>query len=81
MSTIARNSEWINRLPHIYEIDDLMEFCCKYSHLYIYGRGEAQEWLLRFLDMCGVIIEGYVVSFNPCEEDFCYKKLPVKVIV
>lgn len=80
MSTIARNKHWINRLPHIYELDDLLDFCGKYSHLYIYGRGEAQEWLLRFLDMCGVKVDGYVVSFNPCEENFCYKQLPVKQI-
>ena len=81
MSTIKRNKHWINRLPHIYEIDDLLDFCRKNKRIYIYGRGEAQEWLVRFLDMCGgVNVEGYVVSFNPDESDFCYRKLPVKLI-
>ena len=81
MSTIARNKHWINRLPHIYEIDDLMVFCKKNKHIWIYGRGEAQEWLVRFLDMCGVTnVEGYVVSFEPNEECFSYRKLPVKQI-
>lgn len=81
MSTILRNKHWINRLPHIYEIDDLIAFCRRNKRIYIYGRGEAQEWLLRFLDMCGVVnVEGYVVSFNPDESNFCYRKLPVKLI-
>ncbi len=80
MSTISRNKHWINRLPHIYEIDDLMDFCKRYNHLYIYGRGPEQEYLLRYLDMCNIEIEGYVVSFNPCEADFCYRKLPVKTL-
>ena len=81
MSTIARNKHWINRLPHIYEIDDLMAFCAKYQNIWIYGRGEAQEWLLRFLDMIGdVDVKGYVVSFSPCEEEFCYRRMPVKLV-
>jgi hypothetical protein len=81
MSTILRNKHWINRLPHIYELDDLMAFCRRNKRIYIYGRGEAQEWLLRFLDMCGgVNVAGYVVSFNPDESNFCYRKLPVKLI-
>lgn len=81
MSAILRNKHWINRLPHIYEIDDLMTFCKQNKKIYIYGRGEAQEWLLRFLDMCGIVnVEGYVVSFNPDESDFCYRRLPVNLI-
>lgn len=81
MSTIVRNKHWINRLPHIYEIDDLVNFCNKYQHIWIYGRGEAQEWLLRFLDMIGgVSVEGYVVSFSPSKEKFCYREMPVKLI-
>ena len=81
MSTIARNKHWINRLPHIYEIDDLLDFCRKNKHVYIYGRGEAQEWLLRFLDMCDIKnIDGYVVSYAPNEENFCYRKLAVKFV-
>lgn len=31
----------INELPHIYELQDMMEFCRneKYKKLYIYGKG------------------------------------------
>ncbi|WP_051209333.1 radical SAM protein [Butyrivibrio sp. WCD3002] len=80
MSTIARNKHWINRLPHIFEIDDLMEFCKKYEHIYVFGRGEAQEWLVRFLDMCDVNVEGYVISFTPNEDNFYYRHLQVRNI-
>lgn len=52
----------INELPHIYELEDMMEFCKKYEHLYIYGKGENQEYLLKYFDMCGVKIAGYVVT-------------------
>ena len=81
MSTIARNRDWINRLPHIYELDDLISFCRKNKKIYIYGRGEAQEWMLRFFDMCGGInVEGYVVSYNTVKTSFFYRELPVKLI-
>lgn len=78
-TTIKRNKHWINRLPHIYELDDLLDFCGKHERIYIYGRGEEQEYLLKFLDMCGVRTEGYVVSCSPCEENFYYRKIPVKL--
>ncbi len=81
MSNICRNKHWINRLPHIYEMDDMISFCLEHKEIFIYGRGEAQEWLLRFLDMCGVKnVVGYVVSFSPNEDDFFYRKLPVRMI-
>ncbi len=81
MSEIVRNKHWINRLPHIYEIDDLLEFCRKNKRIYIYGRTESQECIVRFLDMCGgVNVEGYVVSFEPNDENFTYRKLPVRIL-
>ena len=81
MSEIVRNKHWINRLPHIYEIDDLLDFCRKNKRIYIYGHTESQECLVRFLDMCGgVNVEGYVVSSEPYDESFIYRKLPVKII-
>lgn len=81
MSTIKRNKHWINRLPHIYEIDDLMNFCREHQHIYIYGRGEVQECLLRFLDMCEISnVEGYVVSYNPSEDGFTYRNMSVNLV-
>ncbi len=41
----------INELPHIYELEDMMEFCKKYECLYIYGRGIQQEYLLKYFDL------------------------------
>lgn len=68
----------INELPHIYELEDMMEFCKKYEHLYIYGKGENQEYLLKYFDMCGVKIDGYVVtSQNWTDSSFVYREMPV----
>lgn len=69
----------INELPHIYELEDMMEFCSKYERLYIYGRSINQEYLLKFLDMAGVEISGYVVTTVREQERGCfvYRELPV----
>lgn len=73
----------INELPHIYELEDMMDFCKSkgYKDLYIYGKGESQEYLLKYFDMCKVDIAGYVVTFQneekPC---FLYREAPVKLV-
>lgn len=69
----------INELPHIYELEDMMAFCKKYEKIYIYGRGIQQEQLLKYFDMCGVAIEGFVVTKKNERDDacFCYRQLPV----
>lgn len=69
----------INELPHIYELEDMMEFCKKYRKIYIYGRGEQQEYLLKYFDMCDVEVAGFVVTRKKEGDDglFCYRKLPV----
>lgn len=69
----------INELPHIYELEDMMEFCKKYKTIYIYGRGEQQEYLLKYFDMCDVEIAGFVVTRKKEDDEacFCYRKLPV----
>lgn len=69
----------INDLPHIYELEDMMEFCKKYRKLYIFGSREEQEYLLKYFDMCGVCISGYVVNVLPKEKkEFIYREMPVK---
>jgi len=68
----------INELPHLYEIEDMMAFCRKYEHLYIYGAAENQEYLLKYLDICGVPIDGYVVSASqPTEQCLRYRNIPI----
>jgi organic radical activating enzyme len=61
----------INDLPHIYEVEDMIEFCKEYEKLYICGTAKNQEYLLKFFDMCGINIDGYVVS-NPKEQNLQY---------
>lgn len=74
-----RNHHLINELPHIYELEDMMEFCKKYEHIYIYGRSRQQEYLLKYLDMCGVKIDGYVVTTLSEKEyaPFTYRDMPI----
>lgn len=69
----------INELPHIYELEDMMAFCKKYEYIYIYGRAVNQEYLLKYFDMCGIKIDGFVVTTVREEErtPFIYRELPV----
>lgn len=76
---IMRNKHLLNHLPHIYEIDDLLAFCRKHDKLYIYGCTEEQEYITKFMDMCGVSITGYAVTnIDSVDYDFCYRHLPVR---
>ena len=71
---------FINKRPHIYELEDMMEFCKKYEHLYIYGRDAQQEYLLKYFDICEMHIDGYVVK-NLSEKErspFVYRDMPVE---
>jgi len=63
---------------HFYEIEDMICFAKKHKSLYIYGAGERQEFLLKFLDFCGVKIDGYVVSYNT-EQNLKYRKIPIEL--
>lgn len=77
---MARNHiHLINELPHIYELEDMMEFCRKYNRLFIYGRAINQEYLLKYFDLCGVKIDGFVVTTVREQEKTCflYRELPV----
>lgn len=74
-----RQIHLINELPHIYELEDMIDFCKKYDHIYIYGRASNQEYLLKYLDICGVDIDGYVVTTvrQQEREAFLYREMPV----
>jgi len=63
---------------HFYEMEDMICFAEKHKSLYIYGAGEKQEYLLKFLDFCGVKIDGYVVSYN-AEQNLKYRKIPIEL--
>lgn len=65
--------------PHMYEIEDMIGFCRKYAHVYIYGNAEKQEYLLKFFDICGIPIEGYVVTYPDCRP-LQYRDMPVKTL-
>ena len=75
---ICRNIHIINHLPHVYELEDLIDFCGRYEHLYIFGHTEEQEWLLKFFDVCGIDVDGYVVTrVKNDEKGNRYCELPV----
>lgn len=65
--------------PHMYEIEEMISFARKYKDLYIYGCAENQEYLLKFFDICGVDIKGYVVTY-PVEACLKYRQMPIKLI-
>lgn len=79
MEEASRKVHLINELPHIYEMEDMIHFCQRYRKIYIYGRSERQEYLLKYFDMCGVRISGFVVTKKKAhdDEDFCYRAMPV----
>jgi hypothetical protein len=68
----------INDMPHIYELEDMLEFCKKYEHLYICGTAEKQEYLLKYFDICGVKIDGYCVSDKSVYCLTHYRKIPIE---
>lgn len=61
--------------PHLYEVDDMMNFAEKYKRLFIYGCASNQERLLRFFDICGIQIEGYITTHQD-ERELCYRQIP-----
>jgi organic radical activating enzyme len=68
-----------NDQPYKQEIEDMILFCRKYDHIYIYGCAEKQEYLLKFLDICDVKIDGYIV-FNHAEVLLTYRDIPIFTI-
>ena len=68
-----------NEWPHIYELEDMMAFCSKYEHLYIYGCAYNQQYLLKYLDMCGVKVEGYIVTELQENYGLFYREIPVRL--
>ena len=61
--------------PHLYEIEDMISFAKKYKHLYIYGCASNQEYLLKFFDICGINIDGYVTTYSD-DRELCYRSIP-----
>lgn len=70
----------INNLPHIYELEDMINFCKSFQSIYIWGNGEIEQYLLKYLDMSGIKTEGFVVAREEeLHGDFSseYRNLPV----
>lgn len=61
--------------PHLYEIEDMMNFAARYDRLYIYGCASNQEYLLQFFDTCGVSIAGYITTYQD-DRALCYRSIP-----
>ncbi|MDR3349490.1 MAG: hypothetical protein LBO03_07805 [Acidaminococcales bacterium] len=61
--------------PHLYEVEDMIVFAERYKRLFIYGCASNQEFLLKFLDICDVKVEGYLTtSQDGCA--LCYRQMP-----
>ena len=75
---VLDNRERWTELPHLYELEDLMAFCARYKKIYVYGKSIRQEQLVKYLEMCGVNVEGYVVSNEDMNDGVLhYKYYPV----
>ena len=82
MSNERKKIHLLNNLPHIYELEDMMEFCQKHEKLYIWGNGESEQYLLKYFDMIKVEIAGFVVAKEEeRNKDYSdvYRRVPVKL--
>jgi len=66
--------------PDIYEIEEMIEFCKKYSHIYIYGCAANQQYLRKYFDICNISIDGYVTTTTVDEPEWVYGALPIRLI-
>jgi hypothetical protein len=67
----------IREMPHIYELAEIVKFCERYARLYLLGAGANQEYLLKFLDACGVKTDGYAVTDPSAQCLSHWRKLPI----
>lgn len=67
----------IDNRPHIYELEDMVEFIKNHKEIYIYGKGVSQEYLCKYLETSGFSVSGYVVTNIGEEESFVYRKMPI----
>lgn len=59
-----------NDQPDLYEIEDMLNFCKKYKHIYILGVNEPQKYLEEFLNICGITIDGYIKNDNNSDSSY-----------
>jgi hypothetical protein len=65
--------------PHLYEIEDLINFAANHQSLYIYGCGEIPSYMQKFLNICGTGADGYVQS-QPDENARAERLIPVHTL-
>jgi hypothetical protein len=53
----------------------MIAFTAKYKRLYIYGCASNQEYLLKFLDVCRVAVDGYITTGKD-DRELCYRDMP-----
>ena len=64
-----------NIIPHLYEIEDMVNFAKKHQHLYLYGCTGNQEALLKFFDICGINVDGFITTW-PDSRELHYRVIP-----
>ncbi len=51
-----------NDQPRWTQLLKMIPFCYEHKHLYIWGTGQAQRYLEKYLNMSGISIEGYIIT-------------------
>ncbi len=53
-----------NDNPNIIQVEELVKFCNKHKHVFIYDCKEQQELLAKFLESAGIKVEGLLVDYD-----------------
>lgn len=53
-----------NDQPRWTQLLKMIPFCYEHKHLFIWGTHEAQRYLEKYLNMSGIIVEGYIITEN-----------------
>lgn len=48
--------------PIMWQLEEMMEFCCRHKNLYIWGAAHDQQMLRKYLGICGIEVEGFIES-------------------
>ncbi|MCD7879979.1 MAG: radical SAM protein [Candidatus Gastranaerophilales bacterium] len=50
--------------PNIIQVEDMVKFCGKHKHIFIYDRKEPQILIEKFLNSCNIFVEGFLVDYG-----------------
>ena len=50
--------------PNIIQVEDMVKFCGKHKHVFIYDCKEPQILIAKFLASCDIFVEGFLVDYD-----------------